>query len=497
MKKAAKGIIGLCAVLAVLGGGLAVLKLTEPEDTSESSSESSEVSGAGITLLKDEEISEVKLTNTVDSFNIITKTEASEDSAATYTIEGYDDVPLTTSMVGTIPNNAKGLVSNEIVAENCTDTAKYGFDSPQATAEILYESGETVKVYIGDTTPVSSNTYFMIDGDDTVYTISTSEIANYLSDVNSFISSTILEEPDEDSYPTVNSLRIQRNDIDYDIYLEYDPKSDDASYTGGTTATHIMVEPTSAYLSVERSTAITNGLFGLTSKAIYSVHPGEAEIAEAGLSDPFCTVTMSCDDGNTYVFLMSEPFVDESGSKSHYAMFEGGNIIYTVSADDASWGTIMPIDIASKIFMGSYVWNVTDFKIKCQNADECEFKISMKDSVTDTSSLKSDDFNVTKNGATFDAERYRSFYSFMISAAAEDFALNEAIPDSEPLVSIEYTDSYTGEVQKVDFYDYSALNALIVINGESKYFCSKSYVETVVENVNRIDTGEDYITTWR
>ena len=32
MKKAAKGIIGLSAVLAVLGGGLAALKLTEPKE---------------------------------------------------------------------------------------------------------------------------------------------------------------------------------------------------------------------------------------------------------------------------------------------------------------------------------------------------------------------------------------------------------------------------------------------------------------------------------
>ena len=57
MKKQVKGIICLSAVLAVLGGGFAYLKLTEPEN--EESSSSSELSypdsseGAGIRIVAD------------------------------------------------------------------------------------------------------------------------------------------------------------------------------------------------------------------------------------------------------------------------------------------------------------------------------------------------------------------------------------------------------------------------------------------------------------
>lgn len=497
MKKAVKGIIGLCGALVVLGGGLAALKLTEPGDTEESSSSSSETSGSGITLIKDEAVSMVKVTNNSGSFNVIVKTEATDDSAATYTIEGYDDIPLTTSVVGTIPNNASGLVSDSIVAEDGENTEKYGFGAPQAKAELTFESGETVSFTIGDTAPVTSETYFMLDGDNTVYTVATSKLSNYMLEINDFISSTILEEPDEENYPKVNSLRVQRDDIDYDILLEYDEKSDDSAYSGGTSATHVMTEPTFSYLSVERSASITNGLFGLTSEGVYSVHPGEAEIAEAGLSEPYCTVTMSCDDGNDYVFLMSEPFVDENGEKSHYAMFDGGNIIYVVSAEDAQWGTFTPIDIASKIFFGSYVWNITDLKLTGQEIDETEFKIAIKEESKDNETFSASDFNVTKNGSEFDAERYRSYVALLIQASAEDFALGESVPMTEPMLTVEFTDSYTNKSQKIEFYEYSALNALIVIDGESKYFCGKSYVETMLENAKRINTGEDYITTWK
>lgn len=496
MKNAVKGIIGLCAALAVLGGGLAALKLTEPDETEESSSVSSEASGSGIQLIKDEEISSVRVTKGSQVLNIVVKDEKTEDSAATYTIEGYEDVPLTTAKVGTIPNNAKGLTSDSIVAENCTELSKYGFDDPQAEAEITFASGEKVNFIIGDTAPVTSETYFMFSGDDTVYTVATGSVSNYNSDIKDFVSTTILEEPDEADYPTVNSLKIQRDDLDYDIVLEYNEKSEDSAYSGGTTATHIMTQPTFSYLAVERSTAITNGMFGLSADGIYSILPGEAEIAEAGLSSPFCTVTMSCSNDTDYVLYLSEPFTDEEGKKCHYAMMKDGKVIYIVSAEDAQWGTVMPIDITSKMYFGSYVWNITDMKVSCDGVDD-EFKIQLKEESADKESTSAEDYDVTRNGEPFDAERYRGFVAFLIKGAAEDFAYDEKLPSGEPMASVEYMEKSSGKTQKIEFYDYSALNALIAIDGESKYFCSKSYVETLIENAKRIETGEEYLTTWK
>lgn len=506
MKKSVKGIIGLSAALVVLGGSLAVLKLTEPDDSPDESSVSdiTEVSGAGVVLVQDKNsgdgygtVSKVRVTNRNGEVNAVIQNQPNENSAAVYTLEDYTDVPLDTSVIGTLAYNANGLASSSIVAENCTETEKYGFDDPEASVEVTYESGNSVKFFIGDTAPKASETYVMVDGDDTVYTVDTSKIANYSKTLYDFVSNTIVEKPADDQYPVVNSLRIQRDDIDYDIYLEYDKKSDDDSYTGGTSATHVMMEPTFSYLTVEKSTPITNGIFGLTAKSIYSVHAGEAEIAQAGLKEPFCKVTMNYGkDGSEYVLLMSEPFTDENAQKLHYAMLEGGNVIYTVSAEDAQWGTIKPIDISSKIIFGTFIWNISDMTVKCSGQD-LNFKVSPKDASKETSSLKSEDMNVTKNDSVFDAERYRSFYSFLVLASAEDFALGEEIPSGVPMASVEFRDSYTEETTKVEFYDYSSLNSLIVINGESKYFCGKSYVETLIENIKRIETGEEYLTTWK
>lgn len=500
MKKAVKGIIGLTAVAAVLGGGLAALKLTEPEKQEESSSSVSEVSGSGVQILGADAVKSVSVKNSTDEFVVKEQTAASEGASATYTIEGYEETPLDISVVGTLANNLSGLSSTSIVADDCDDLAKYGLESPEVTLEITYASGDKATLLVGNMAPSGSDAYVKTADSNTVYTIYGSKVSNLRKSLDNFISSTILEEPAEDEYPIVESLRVERKDMEYDILLEYDEKSDDADYIGGTSAAHIMTEPTFAYLSVDDSTPITHGLFGLTSEGVYSVLPDEADIAEAGLNDPFCTVTMKCDDGNDYVFLMSESYTDENGAELHYAMFEGGNVIYIVSAENAAWGSVQPIDVASRFVFGSYVWDITDMKLSGSGLEEdIVFKAVKKaEAGSDASEkLSSDDFDLTRNGSVYDAERYREFYAFLIQTAAEDFAINEEMPSGEPLIAVEITDSYTDTTQKVEFYEYSALNVLIAIDGEPKYFCSKSFAETLVENAKRTETGEDYLQTWK
>lgn len=509
MKKAAKGIIALSAVLVLLGGGYAALRLTEPKNEEESSS-SSETEQQAVIIISDNipdgpadpnadyqvgVIKTVDVKNSTDELHVVQKSTKTDESAATYTLDGYQDVVMKDTMIGTLANNANELTSEAVIAENCTDLAKYGLASPAITVDVTYESGKKVTMLIGSEAPSGSVTYVMIDGVDTVYTVRNSALANYSKTLMELVDTTVLEEPDE--LPIVNSLRIERGDIDYDILLEYDKKSDDSGYTGGTSATHVMVEPTSAYLSVERSTDITTGMFGLSASGVYCVHCTDADIAEAGLKDPFCTVTMDCGDGNTYVLYLSEPFTDSEYGKCCYAMMEGGNVIFIVSEDNAKWAAVQPVDIASKIFIASYVWNISDLSVKCSTGDQADFVLKKKEPGETKDSYTSADFITTLNGAEFDSERFRLFYGFLISANAESFALGEEIPSSEPMASLKYTDSYTNETIELDFYDYSAMTALVTVNGESKFFITKSYVETLIGNVQILDTDEDFTTTWR
>lgn len=490
MTKSVKSIIALGSVLVVLGAGAVCWKMLMPDESSEStSSESSEEYGAGTQIIHNnpDEINKIEISNSTGDFSVVRLKKAEGEDRTLYTIKDYEDLLLDTSKLWTLSNNTMDIKANSIVAENCTDTEKYGFENP-VTAVLHYDNGESVKFYIGDVSPVAANTYLMLDGDDTVYTVSSSLVDNYRLSKNDFVSKTVLEEPPEDDYPIVSTIRIKRDDLDYDIVIEYDQKSDDNNNRGGTSAAHIMTEPVVSYLSVERSIKVTNGLFGLTADDFYSIHPDESDIAEAGLASPFCTVSFTLEDKTEYKLSMSEPFTDDDNLKYHYVMLDGNNIIYKISTESAVWGTVQLVDFTSKTVFGSNVWDIQKMTVSAKGYDDIVF---------DCEGDSKENFEVQKNGSDFEMERFRLFYSYLITAPGEEFALGYTVPDEEPAVSVSVTDEYLEKTYTVEFYDDTALRSIIVIDGECRYICSKSYVDTLLENIGRIDTGEEYIKTWK
>ena len=515
MKKSVKQIIGLGVVLAALGGGAAALMLTDPDKDPENESSTSESEiptdneQQAVILIRDDKVTgtdpdtgadlegvveKVSVSNEYGEFDVVHQDKAGEDGGILYTIDGYQDIVMNDALVGTLANNANGMTSSAVIEENCTDLEKFGLSDPSVTVKVEYETGTECTLYIGAAAPTGDVTYVMTEGVDTVYTVRDSLLANFRNKPEDFVELTMLEAPEK--YPIVESLRIEREDMDSDIYLEYDKKADDSKQSGGTSSTHLMIEPTDAYLSVERSSDIITGMFGLEAQGIYCIHCEESDIAEAGLKTPFCTVTMKCDDGNTHTLLFSEPFTDDENGKCCYAMFEGGNVIFTVKADSARWVTVEPVDIASTIFIASYVWNIDEFSVTAGD-DEYAFEISRREPDKEIENLSASDFKTTLNGSEFDSERFRKFYSFIITANAESFALDEKIPSGKPMAAIKYHDNYDDSEKTIEFYDYSAMTSLIAVNGESKFFITKSFVETLIENAEKLDGEEEFVTTWR
>ncbi|MCR4796724.1 MULTISPECIES: DUF4340 domain-containing protein [Ruminococcus] len=506
MKKQAKGIIALSAVLvAMLGGGYAFLKLSPEEEKGGDGNKSTTMEllatqavGQGTVLVSDNgkaaDINTVEVKNSEGTLKVIMQEAATGEKGAVYTLEGYEDMNVDNTKVSTLVNNGNSIQAQSLIAEGCTDLGKYGLDKPAAEVEFTYKSGTKVKFYVGDTAPSGTVNYFMVDGKNDVYTVNNSTVANYQLGIKDFISKVILEKPADDETPIVKSLRIQRDDMEQDMLIEYD-KSSEGKNTGGTSSSHKMVSPVESYLAIEKSTDITNGMFGLVASDIHVIGCNEKDIAESGLDKPFCTVTMDCDNGKSYKLLLGETFTNEEGKNSSYAMLDGGKLIYTVDADTAKWLTVQPIDIVSRLLITNYVWNITDLSVS-GGGEKVDFIISPKNEENVPDSPTADDFFVRKDGKEFDTERYRKFYSFLCGSNAEEFAVGVPVPEGEPTATIKYTDKYNKTTTTYDFYDDTVMRSLIVVNGESKYYCTKSYVKTLIDNIKRIGTGEDYVTNW-
>ncbi len=512
MKNSVKGIIALSVALVALGGGAAALLLTDPDKEGDGGSSTVATQPATEQQVKiliydntvtgtDPETGEslegiiktVKVKNKTDEYSVVQKSAQTADSDVTYTLKGYEDIAMEEMLIGTLANNANGLTSEAIIEENCTDLAKFGLAEPEITVDVEYESGTKCRMFIGNQAPVGTATYVMIDGINTVFTVRNSALANYSKTAVEFVETTILESPEV--APIVEKLTVSRENMETDLVLEYDHAGQDDDSKGGTTSTHIMSQPVWCYLAVEKATDIIQGMFDFSAESIYAVHCTDSDIAETGLKEPFCTVTMECDDGNDYELLLSEPFEDGDG-KSCYGMLNGGNVIFTIDSDDAKWLTVEPVDVASRVFIATYVWDIPELSVTCGDKNY-DFKITKIESDDDDGKLTAVDFDTTLNGEKFDSERYRQFYSFLVKANAEDFALNEEIPAGEPMAVVEFKDSKMNKTLKYEFYEKNSMQALVVADGESKFNIAKSYVETLIDNAENLKSDEEFKMTWK
>ncbi len=507
MKKEMKGLIALGAAAVVLGGGLIALKVTDKSDdtSSESVTDEETTPGADLVLIEDGDkapgthtleedhyhglIKNVKVKNEFGELEVVMTNDAEYTADAEYTLKGYEDIKLKDSVVRTLVNTADGLTSASIIEENCTDFEKFGLGSTAVTVDVEYGSGTERRLYIGTIAPVANQTYVRAEGSDTVFTIFNSSANYYKKPLEDYIELTMLSEPPAENYPIVDSVRIERKDIDYDIYLVYGDNND-VDNAGGSSATHVMKEPVETFLKVEASSEITNGMFGLTAESVKSVHCTEKDIEDAGLSDPFCTVTMKCDDGNEYVLLMSKPYTVDGVKKSD-VMFKDANIIFTVTTEEARWATVMPDDLASQLLFSSFVWNVSELTATSGDMTE-SFTISMRDSSIKTNEAKTNDALVMRNGEEFDSERYRQFYSFLINLHAEELPPADAEPQGEPIAAVVVKDALLGTTTKYEFYEYSVMKCLAVVDGKSQAICSKANTEALIENIRKISTGEEF-----
>lgn len=125
MKSTTKNLIAVAAVLVVLGGALAALKLTDGKDGGSSSS----VSDESISLISRqvEDVASMKVSNGKGGFTIVPKLteEAASSGAGTassgtekvsYVVQGLEDLPLYTSMAESVLGNGFSLVATKTSA---------------------------------------------------------------------------------------------------------------------------------------------------------------------------------------------------------------------------------------------------------------------------------------------------------------------------------------------------------------------------------------------
>ncbi|MDE5769963.1 MAG: DUF4340 domain-containing protein [Oscillospiraceae bacterium] len=500
MSRNLKILIAGILVLVILGAALTILLLlskqqedSQPIDTDSLAEQLLDDEDKAILVNpeKSEDVQEIEISHSGNSenFRVYLQTPAIDEFNAIYTIEGLEDVTLDTGLISTLVNNASELSANSLVTENIPDSelSKYGLDQPLADVIMHYTDDTDFAFSVGNPFPMdNSATYCLINQN--LYLVKTSLMANYQKASSSFVSSTILEDPGEENQPIVETLRIARENLDYDIVLEYDEETASDDTVGGTASHHKMIEPVPVFLNVEKSSDIISSMFGLTAVEVAQIHPSESDLIRAGIDHPFCTVTMQCNDSNQYILHFGNSYTTENGTAAYYAYLEGVNLLYGVSESRAVWTSVLPGDIHSANIFNTYVWDIADLDI-VTDSQELHF------SGTGT---EASNYTVTKNGETCDTERFRLLYRFLLNIYGDELFFETELPAGDPDVEISLRTQDGKENYKITFYQTSALNGIIACNDIPTYKIRSSCIETIRHNLEIFDNpDEEFILTWQ
>ena len=311
MKSRAKTLIFIGIFVACLALVSLVLVLTQPKTDKEDNPAANNSQTIPIVTHERDEVASMKITNASGEYTIT-------QNAKGFTITELEGLKQNTTTMGAAGNCITKINAQALAEENASDLAKYGLEDSksEASCTVTLKDGTSYTVLYGITAPDGNGVYVRLADSKDVYVVLSNSSRYFYNSKESFISLIVKEEITSDNTaPTIDLLKVERKDLDYDIVFEDDTKNyaiDEVSMA----SSQVMISPVYAYLDITNSNDIIYGLWGLTAASAVKPFPTEADFEEYGLADPFCTVTLFA-ELQTYTFKI--------GNVQSYVTDEQGN----------------------------------------------------------------------------------------------------------------------------------------------------------------------------
>lgn len=450
-KKRIVSIIAACLAVAILiGGTVAVIKLIPELQEDEVASSVFE----DIPLIdKDSStFTTVNITNTNGTFKFITnQITATDEEGNTQTttywgIEGVDISKLSTDSMNTVISSAASITA---VREIDTKTAaECGFEEPLIKVSVEDQTNGSFGFTVGDKSPDGLGYYFMLDGSDKIYVVSTSELSDFqfelldLTDKTAipatvFTTDTSESKEEDGSYAYFDSLTLSGELYGDTITIENN-KEDSAS---AEILPYIITTPTKRYAKSEN----LSSLISLFSNSVsvsgnYAFDVNDQTLKEFGLDNPDAVVTMTI-NGESKYFKIS--VVDDSYCA---VIYDDAPMIRKVSYDTFAFLSLKIEDFYSN---QPFVYSISD--LSALELIDGEDKVRF-----DISSTKDEDENVTfhilANGTEIVASDFQTFYADFVNTQCNSFKIEEPSTESESSVIFTFNN---GSVITVEFYKIS------------------------------------------
>lgn len=487
MKKNIKYIIIFCVIAVILAGLLIILMLTAPAEEEDKSDTDNTVKSSLLYDKNPRDISKLEISNEHGTYEVV---RTGEGDSAVWTIAELENLPMSSTSMDTLLENAASVTAQKTVVESAEDLSIYGLDKPLATVTTTFSdsAGTVRKLFIGNLIPNGTMHYAMTDGDAKVYAISNLSVNCFLENRYYVLNKVIYtarsatDENDTTNYSRISKITVKRSDLDYDFVIEYDKRLDDDSIMTANSSYYVMTSPIFRELNPETSSAVTDGIFGLKAFDIGVINPTEQDFAACGIAEPAADVLFEITGGDKVHITIGGECNDEDGKKlGRYVYVDGASVIYIFDESSLPWLTVKPLSITTAMFTTNYIYDVTSV--------EFSGKENMSFTVTGSGA---DDFAVKLDGSDTDAERFKTLYQFLLKAPSDEPYFEET--SAAPTISVKIVTDRNEDL--IEFIPSEGRKSIIRLNGKVSYKCATAYVDRLISNLELYKNGEDIISSW-
>lgn len=443
---------------------------------------------------------------TVDRVDVTCGDEAfglALDQDGQWVIEQYKDLPVDTGAIEKIAEYMVKFEADKQVVESTDSLADFGLEKPAAIYLATYSDGSTYSFTVGDQEPGGNGYYVQRQDDKAIYLVGTYKGGLLCADVRSYVDTTLVTTPsinkdDENGASSIVKAVLSGRVRDRAITLHSitPDTSDEFPYFA-----YYISKPFRVGVSTDTDTENTiRDLRTVNALAAAVLHPTDAQVKEYGLDDPysrleidFAIETYEEDENDERVYSYYNPqhydvrFSEKQKDGYYYAMRDGVDVIYQVSASDVPWIAYDYDDIASDVL---FMIDITTIdSISFITADQT---YDVKLTHIENAGEGEENMTVTVNGKDADVMQLRRLYQVMMDIPRTTSATK---PDGEPELTIKMVNLDGETVVNTSFYKRSASTYACEQMGGDVYAVSASSVENLITQIGRYAAGKIVVVT--
>lgn len=394
-------------------------------------------------------------------------------------VKGMEDLPLDESVTEEIRENIESLTADQEVEDGMERLEDFGLENPKAQVQITNEKGDHISILVGDEVPGENGELRYILRENQVLIVKSSQIEELLYGGSNLLSRDLTPEyTDSEENFLITRIAIEQDEGD-DLILEYENSQELAGYTVNS---YQMVSPRNYPADSGVTEDVFPDLFGIEADSAAVVHPSEEEKEAAGLARPWKTLQVEYTDGSgeeqTFSLKVSRP---ENGMVN--VMTGETDVIYACGREKLPWLEETENSLVSHTVLAADIKTIEKLEITA-GAEQYVFQLQ---------NVGTEEESIIYEGKEIEGDSFRSFY-YTLAGLSADEVLFADFPDTSSLaeevrVCYHYQD---GTEDVLSCYKEDSRQIYVELNqGERGFRLSASQVETMVDTVKRLASGEE------